>query len=127
MENKAQLTEAHAKMIDWVKELAFYKDELKTFQTRLEEVVVRNNKQEILAEVEHFQNQFIRQKEVMDELNHDFKQFDNTITANVLSNPIASDHRSVVIPAKLIDQHIMVLQIYKELKTDFEKFLVKTF
>jgi len=127
MENKAQLTEAHGKMIDWFKELAFYKDELKTFQTRLEEVVARNNKQEILAEVEQFQNQFIRQNEVMDELNHDFKQFDNTIVANVLSNPIASDHRSVVIPAKLIDQHIMFLQIYKELKTDFEKFLVKTF
>jgi predicted nucleic acid-binding Zn-ribbon protein len=82
MENKAQLTEAHAKMIDWVKELAFYKDELKTFQTRLQEVVARNNKQEILAEVEHFQNQFIRQNEVMDELNHDFKQFDNSIVAN---------------------------------------------
>jgi hypothetical protein len=127
MENKAHLTEAHAKMINWVKELAFYKDELKTFQTRLEEVVTRNNKQEILAQVEHFQNQFITQNEVIDELNHDFKQFDNTIAANVLGNPITSDHRSIVIPANLIDQHIMFLQIYKELKTDFEKFLVKTF
>lgn len=29
--------------------------------------------------------------------------------------------------ANLIDQHAMFLKIYKELKTDFEKFLVKTF
>lgn len=127
MENKAHLTEAHAKMIEWVKELAFYKDELKTFQTRLEEVVTKNNKQEVLAEVEHFQNQFIRQNEVIDTLKHDFKQFDNTIAANVMSNPVASDHRSVVIPAELIDQHDTFLKIYKELKTEFEKFLAKTF
>ncbi|MDP3927890.1 MAG: hypothetical protein Q8R57_02605 [Bacteroidota bacterium] len=127
MENKAHLPEAHAKMIEWVKELAFYKDELKTFQNRLEEVVKGNNKQEVLAEVEHFQNQFIRQNEVVDTLRHDFKQFDNKIAESVLNNPVASDRRSIEIPAELIDQHDMFLKIYKELKTDFEKFLAKTF
>jgi thioester reductase-like protein len=127
MENKAHLPEAHAKMIEWVKELAFYKDELKTFQNRLEEVVKGNNKQEVLAEVEHFQNQFIRQNEVVDTLRHDFKQFDNKIAESVLNNPVASDRRSIEIPAELIDQHDTFLKIYKELKTDFEKFLAKTF
>jgi thioester reductase-like protein len=127
MENKAHLPEAHAKMIEWVKELAFYKDELKTFQNRLEEVVTGNNKQEVLAEVEHFQNQFIRQNEVVDTLRHDFKQFDNKIAESVLNNPVASDRRSIEIPAELIDQHDTFLKIYKELKTDFEKFLAKTF
>jgi len=127
MENKAHLPEAHAKMIEWVKELAFYKDELKTFQNRLEEVVKGNNKQEVLAEVEHFQNQFIRQNEVVDTLKHDFKQFDNKIAESVLNNPVASDRRSIEIPAELIDQHDIFLKIYKELKTDFEKFLAKTF
>ena len=127
MENKAHLPEAHAKMIEWVKELAFYKDELKTFQNRLEEVVKGNNKQEVLAEVEHFQNQFIRQNEVVDTLKHDFKQFDNKIAESVLNNPVASDRRSIEIPAELIDQHDIFLKIYKELKTDLEKFLAKTF
>jgi hypothetical protein len=127
MENKAHLPEAHAKMIEWVKELAFYKDELKTFQNRLEEVVKGNNKQEVLAEVEHFQNQFIRQNEVVDTLKHDFKQFDNKIAESVLNNPVASDRRSIEIPAELIDQHDIFLKIYKELKTEFEKFLAKTY
>lgn len=127
MENKAYLTEAHAKMIEWVKELAFYKDELKTFQNRLEEVVKSNNKPEVLAEVEHFQNQFIRQNEVVDILRHEFKQFDNVVTDNVVSNPVASDHRKIEVPSTLIDQHDTFLKIYKELKEDFEKFLAKTF
>lgn len=127
MESKAHLNEIHANLTTWVNELIFYKDEVKTFQTRLEDVVKQNNKPEIMAEVEHFQNQFIRQNEVIDTLKHDFKKVDNQITANVMSNPVASDHRTMEMPADLLDQHDTFLKIYKELKLDFEKFLAKTY
>ncbi len=127
MESKAHVSEIHADLTNWVKELVFYKDEVKTFQTRLEEVVKQNNKMEVLAEVEHFQNQFIRQLEVIDTLKHDFKQFENVLTANVMANPVASDHRQMAFPVELIDQHETFLKIYMELKTDFEKFLAKTY
>jgi hypothetical protein len=127
MESKAHLNEIHANLTTWVNELIFYKDEVKTFQTRLEEVVKHNNKPETMAEVEHFQNQFIRQNEVIDTLKHDFKKVDNQITANVMSNPVASDHRTMEMPADLLDQHDTFLKIYKELKLDFEKFLAKTY
>ncbi len=127
MESKAHLNEIHANLTTWVNELIFYKDEVKTFQTRLEEVVKHNNKPETMAEVEHFQNQFIRQNEVIDTLKHDFKKVDNQNTANVMSNPVASDHRTMEMPADLLDQHDTFLKIYKELKLDFEKFLAKTY
>jgi multidrug efflux pump subunit AcrB len=127
MESKAHLNEVHANLITWVNELKFYKDEVKTFQSRLEEVVKQNNKPEVMAEVEHFQNQFIRQNEVIDELKHEFKQVDNQIVTNVMSNPVASDHRSMEMPAELLDQHDTFLKIYGELKVEFEKFLAKTY
>ncbi|OYU96402.1 MAG: hypothetical protein CFE21_08375 [Bacteroidetes bacterium B1(2017)] len=127
MESKAHLSEIHADLTNWVSELKFYKDEVKTFQTRLEEVVKQNNKHEVMAEVEHFQNQFIRQNEVIDTLKHDFKQFDNVIAANIENNPVASDHRAIALPVDLKDQHDTFLKIYNELKVEFEKFLAKTY
>ncbi len=127
MESKAHLGEIHANLLTWVKDLVFYKDELKVFQTRLEEVAKQNSKMEVMAEVEHFQNQFIRQNEVIDTLKHDFKKFDNTIADDISKNPVASDHRTMAAPLDLQDQYETFLKIYNELKEDFEKFLAKTY
>ncbi|MCB0786643.1 MAG: hypothetical protein KDC02_20845, partial [Flavobacteriales bacterium] len=52
----------------WLNNLRFYKDEIAIFEHRLEDVVTRNTDREFLAQVEHFQNQYIREKEVIDEL-----------------------------------------------------------
>jgi hypothetical protein len=127
MESKAHLSEVHAELNNWVKELLFYKDEVKVFQSRLEEVVRQNNRTDILVEVEHFQNQFIRQHEVIDTLKHDFKKVDNIISANIQNNPVASDHRTMEFPPELTDQHETFLKIYNELKVEFEKFLARTY
>ena len=54
----------------WMNELSFFKEEIKIFEKHLEEVANKNTKVEVRAKVEHFQNQFIRQKEVIDELKH---------------------------------------------------------
>ncbi|MCE2741197.1 MAG: hypothetical protein LW669_06885 [Sphingobacteriales bacterium] len=126
METKAHLNEAHAKMYEWVKELNFYTEELTIFQNRLGEIVSKNNNKDLLAELEHFQNQFIRHREVMDTLHHAYTQFENIIVDDVKKNSIATNRRSIEIPANLIDQHDTFIRIYKELKTDFEKFLTKT-
>ncbi|MCF8253746.1 MAG: hypothetical protein K9H61_10625 [Bacteroidia bacterium] len=127
MENRAHLNDVHTDLITWVKDLTFYKDEVKTFQNRLEEVVKANNNHDILANVEHFQNQFIRQNEVIDTLKHDMKQVDNEITRNVMENPVASDHRYVANPTAMKEEYDIFIKIYNELKEDFEKFLAKTY
>jgi hypothetical protein len=126
MENKAHLNEAHSKMHEWQKELTFYADELKIFENRLGELVIKNNKKDLLAELEHFQNQFIRHQEVIDTLKHDCKLFEHAIVKEVEHNLIATNRRTIDIPVNLADQYHTFLRIYKELKTDFEKFLAKT-
>jgi uncharacterized protein (DUF2235 family) len=127
MEIKAHFNEIYANILSWVNDLTFYKDELNVFQTRLEEVAKQNSKQEVMTEVEHFQNQFIRQHEVIDTLKHDLKKFNNTIVENISKNPVASDRRTTAAPVELEDQYRTFLKIYNELKSDFEKFLVKTY
>ncbi len=123
MENRAHMGEIHQNFTSWMKSLAFCKDELATWQNRLDEVASRNNNSEILKQVEHFQNQFIRQREVIDILNHDLKLADAALAQNAAENPVASDRRLFEQPEGLKDQFETFEKIYGELKAEFEKFL----
>ncbi len=60
METKGiyQLHEDHKQ---WLNNLIFYKDELKIMQNRIAEISQKNSSKEVLAYIEHFQNQFIVQ------------------------------------------------------------------
>ncbi len=123
MEKRAHMGEIHQDVTTWMKNLAFCKDEVAIWQNRLDEVVTKNNNTEVLKQVEHFQNQFIRQREVMDLLNHDLKLADAALAQNAAENPIASDRRLFEQPVGLQDQVETFEKIYAELKADFEKFL----
>lgn len=55
---------------DWLKAIEFYKDDLVVLQKRLAELGLKTTRQSVLAGIEHFQNQFIVQKNNLDELHH---------------------------------------------------------
>jgi hypothetical protein len=126
MEQKKHVQDLHQLYTGWLKDLAFYKDELGTFVKRLEEVAALNNKKEILAQVEHFQNQFIRQNELIDLMKHDFNEKEKGLVSNVLSNPVASDRVIYQEPKELIDTFETFERIYRDLKIEFESFLSKS-
>ncbi|HMG13813.1 MAG TPA: hypothetical protein VK590_00130 [Saprospiraceae bacterium] len=116
--------ELHAEIKEWISQLEFYKAEIKFFQKQLEEIVTKYTSQDVLMEVEHFQNQFIRQIEVTDELRHDIKQEENELLKLAQQNP-ASDH-------VLIDDHVELREkaneyviIITDLKEEFRRFLEK--
>ena len=48
-----------------------------------------------MAELEHFQNQYIRQREVIDVLRHDIKQHENFLEKEAKEHPIG--HRPSVL------------------------------
>lgn len=73
MSNKAILA-LDTELKDWSKSLAFYEDELKVLEGRLQEIANKNTGETILASVEHFQNQYILQKEQFDYLLHDIRK-----------------------------------------------------
>jgi hypothetical protein len=81
MHTKQQLSEMKNEHDVWQDRLRFYKDEISHFNQHLGKLAITGGKTEVMASVEHFQNQFIRQKEVLDIIRHDFKQHENLIEA----------------------------------------------
>lgn len=61
-------SDMHFEHLNWRRELAFWEDEIKSFKNRLVEIVKRWTDKNVLAQLEHFQNQFIRHGEVIDTL-----------------------------------------------------------
>ncbi len=128
MENtKKYLHELHNEHREFNSQLDFVVDELKTYTHRLEEVVAANNKQEILQQVEHFQNQFIRHKEVIDELKSMIHHSEKGLAQIAEENNVATDHRKTDDHAELRNQMESFNKIYSELKTEYLAFLAKTF
>ena len=57
----------------WLNKLKFYRQEIAILEQILEKVLQGHREMEARARVEQLQNNFIRQREVIDELRHDIK------------------------------------------------------
>lgn len=126
MSNEKYLHELHADHKMWVSELTLAVDQLNSFQNRLQEVNSANTATDIRAQVEHFQNQFIREKEVIDILIHDINAEERLLSVNAQSNNVATDHRKVADNEDLRDRMSTFVKIFGELKVEFTTFLSKT-
>ena len=124
-ETRKYIGDLHFELNLWINDLRFYKDEIKIFNNRLEEIVAKNTGLEILQELEHFQNQYIRQNEVIDELRHEIKQHENMLENEAKDNPVAVEHRYFEDHTELRDQMVQFMKIYNELKSEFMRFLSK--
>ena len=121
------ITELHTEHLDWLKQLQFYKDDVGVLEKRLEEVAVKNTGYETRAHVERFQNQFIRQNEVMDEMRHNIKQHENHIQAMVKANPVATDRKLVLDHTDLRQEFHRFVELYDQMREDFKHFLSRAF
>ncbi len=115
----------HFDHMEWLNALRFYKDELGILEHRLEEMVRRNTSTEVMAELEHFQNQFIREREVIDELRHDIKQQENVLEKEAKEHPVGLDHRYYADHTELRDRMDTYEKLYHELKRDYHRWLAK--
>jgi len=89
------IIELHAEHKEWVNRLLFYKDDLKVMQHRLDEIVKKNTSNDVMVNLEHFQNQLKIQQEQIDILKHEIKEQQNVIEKSIKENPTASDHRTM--------------------------------
>jgi hypothetical protein len=109
MHTKEQLMEMHSEHNEWQNKIKFYRGELNQLNQQLDEIVSRKPPMDIMASIEHFQNQFTVQNEVMDIMRHDFKQHENAIEAK--------HHTINLSDPGLIENH----QSHKERLSQFEK------
>lgn len=123
MEIKKYLSDLHKEHVDWNEHLSYFKNEITGFKHQLEEVVQQNTEREVLAQVEHFQNQFIRQEEVIDELMHDITIEEDRIVRKAQPNNVATDHSMGKENMELVDQMETFDKIYIDLKEEFNEFI----
>ena len=123
--SRLRISDLHLDHKEWLNALRFYKDELSIFEHRLEDVVQRNTKQDVMAQLEHFQNQFIREREVIDELRHDVKARENEVEQEHKKNPVAIEHRWFNDHADLRERFQTFERLYAELKVEFRRWLAE--
>lgn len=119
------IDELHFEHQLWLNEAKFYRDELKIYQNRLDEVASKNTAQDVRKEIEHFQNQFIIQKEQLDILNHHVNEHEQWLAKFAKENPIAVDKRLFANHIEVHDKIEMFKKLYGELKMEFNRFIAK--
>jgi hypothetical protein len=85
-----------------------------------------NNGSDIKAMIEHFQNQFIRQLEVIDELSHDIREAESKLTDAIMKNPVATDRKTAPDEKDLRSQAETFNYLFNELKKEYHQFLSKS-
>ncbi len=117
----------HVELLEWLKALDFYKNELRFWRKHLSHVVVSNTNKDILREAEHFQNQVIIQVDQIDLLHHDVKQFENKLDEECesVSKGGKFSQQIVDVEASLRERMKTFEHIYVDLKHDYYSFLRK--
>lgn len=122
---KDSLSHLHLLCEDWQRELNFFKDELKVFKSRLNEVAHKNTHNDVLISVEHFENKFKIMSNNIDELLHDVN-----LKSSAISQQTAAQPKYIHVKMMDVDVNIQELMEYTskdfyETKHEFYKFLSK--
>ena|SRR5665213_95715 len=123
-ELKKPITELHNEITEWKSDIGLVRDEISAFQKELKEIVNKNNNKEAMKGVEHFQNQFIRQLEVSDELMHDLHIADHKLAEKA---QLSADSNLILKEddAQLRDKVETYNKLFRELENDYHQFLEK--
>ncbi|REE82781.1 hypothetical protein BX611_0051 [Lutibacter oceani] len=109
----------------WRRELFFWEDEIKSFKNRLSELVNRWTDKKVLAQLEHYQNQFFIQESIIDKFQEDIIAHETNIAAHfkkgedVLDQPLVKKH------IEFRNHMDTQRRIYTDLKKEFYRFLSK--
>jgi site-specific recombinase XerD len=126
MLTKQLLEEMKAEQNLWQNRISFYKSELEDFNKHLSDVIAENRNRSIeMPLVEHFQNQFIVQKERLDIIRHDFKQHENLmqgIENDTLKEPKHGLKKIHEMEREKLEQYE---HIFHELRNEYNVFLDK--
>jgi hypothetical protein len=121
---KLTIGEVHFQHRIWRNSINFYKDELKIFQERLEEIASKNTKEDIRIKIEQFQNKLIIQHNELDKLEH---------LVNVSEDKAVESGQIHIrrIDYEATDNYLDIKssmedfeKLYNELKKDFYRFLL---
>jgi len=118
-------TQVNAEHQEWLKGLDFYKEDIHILENRLLEIATKNTTFEASQGIEHFQNQFLVQRNNIDELRHKIKEHISTngqrteLAAEVVENEKLAEHEN------LKDEYLYFEKVIKDLRQEFNIYLAK--
>lgn len=124
-EKRVHLNDLHNDHELWLNKLAFCKQEIGILEHRMEDIAKRNTGKEVMAELEQFQNKFIRQREVIDELTHSSKLHESELAKESMDQPVAIDRKLFSDHTAHREEMDTFDKLYYELKNEFMQWLVK--
>jgi len=124
MENeKEYLNEAHTNDMEWRKAMEFYKNEVAYMRKKLEEVNAANTNKEFKMLVSHFENHFLIQHEIIDEIKHAINVREDYIARRMKANPEGYEYRVIRLHSELKGKIEVFEKLFGELKKSFDRFL----
>jgi HAMP domain-containing protein len=124
MEQK-YIYDLHHEYKEWLNTLSFYEDDILIMRKRVEEIAAKYTDKEVMAMVEHFQNQLILQQEQLEILRKKVKQGENKLEENIENNPTAVDHRKVDDNGAARDEMQTFEKLFNELRRELIRFLAR--
>ncbi len=110
---------------DWVRSLAFYKEQIVLLKERLTELAKQGSKEDIPIQLDHFENQFKIQQTNIDTLSHNIRSFLHHAADQAAANDGFVERDLFNEHEELRDQFIQEEKTIHELRHDFNKFASK--
>lgn len=109
----------------WKGELLFWEDELKSFNNRLSELATRWTNKDVLAQLEHYQNQFVLHGEVIETFQNEINHHETQIAEDSKKRVEALDQ--ILVKKHIETRNRIEIQrnLYNNLKKEFFNFLSK--
>ena len=123
MESAVSIDQFQEELQTWKHELSSFKQEIRHFEKHLEKLSAQKLPKERLAQIEHFQNSFICQKEVIDKLRHDLPDSPEKVETMFKSAlyPDPAQHRMDKVD-RLTERMDIFRRLFEEVRADFKKF-----
>lgn len=109
--------------LTWLKNLDFYKAQISVMEKELAGFAKESTSKKVGPRVEQFQNQFIRQREVIDTIRHSVKQHENEIermtrfALEYLRDRVTKDHML------LKAEYKRFVELFMGMEQDFHDYL----
>lgn len=119
------MTAVNAEHNEWLKGLDFYREDLKIHERRLLELAGRSTDSAFSKGIEHFQNQFLIQRNTMDELRHAIREHSAVYAQHISKGEVSQTGALTSSHEELKDGYLSFEKVMNDLRHEFASFLTR--
>jgi predicted rRNA methylase YqxC with S4 and FtsJ domains len=120
-----QMNAARAEHRQWKQKLDFYKNEIDFLKEKLSLIPLAGASKEVKWLVSHFENQFVINKNIIENLLHTIELNDGLIASEMKEKVVAFEYRAITQTNDVKEQIEIFLRLYTTMKSEFERFVMK--